>query len=400
MNIGFVVSHLSHGSPGSFERTRLMCRHLNGLGVTTTLLTPYQEDVYRITDVDMQLIPNTMASIGLSSFGYMLIRKFASHRTTSKLFLSDKSILRMVNNIRSGIHKILKEKRFDVLNAVQPIAGLACARIAKEFNIPLITDLHNIWPEELAVYGIIERSDDRFNLLHNYEQTIIESSDVITVVSEVMKSYITQNYSVKHKSIIVVPPAGSAIDISPEVKRERNVVYAGLVSNREHVDLYAHSIPYVKQDASFFISDRGDAVNDVKKITNASSYPKIRYFWFTNRNEAVEFLKRSKIGILTSHNDITRQIGPACKLFEYMSCGLPVVANDIGGWTEMIENEQIGLLTEDDPKDFASSIDRILSDESLWHKMHTNALHTVKTKNNWQENAQKILIPLYRSLYH
>jgi glycosyltransferase involved in cell wall biosynthesis len=111
-------------------------------------------------------------------------------------------------------------------------------------------------------------------------------------------------------------------------------------------------------------------------------------------------LKKSKIGILTSNNDITRQMGPACKLFEYMTCGLPVVANNIGGWTELIEREQIGLLTDDDPKDFANSIDRILSDDSLWQKMHSNALHIVKVKNNWQENARKLLIPLYSSLCH
>jgi glycosyltransferase involved in cell wall biosynthesis len=398
MNIGFIVSHLSYGSPGSFERSHLICMHLNRLGVKTTVLTPYEEDVRRITDIDMQLIPNAMAMMGLSSFGYNLIRKFSSHQPTSRVLLSNRFLMKMINNIRSGIYKVLKDKRFDILNAVQPIAALACGRIAKEFNIPLVTDLHNIWPEESVVDGLIERGDDKFDLLHNYEQTIIDSSDAITVVSDFMKSYIIRNYSVKQKSIIVVPPSGSVIDFSNENKRMSNVVYAGLVSRREHVDLYAHSIPFVKQDASFFISNHGEAVNKIKKITNIRSYPKVNYFWFRNRNDVVEFLKKSKIGILTSRNDITRQIGPPLKLFEYMSCGLPVVANDIGGWTEMIERDQIGLLADDNPKYFADSVDKILSDDSLWHKMNSNALRIIKTKNNWQEIAQRILIPLYTTL--
>jgi glycosyltransferase involved in cell wall biosynthesis len=217
------------------------------------------------------------------------------------------------------------------------------------------------------------------------------------VVSESMRSYIINNYSIMNKPIVVIPPSGAIIAKTSEITREPNVVYAGMVNSREHVDLFAKSIPFLKQPASFFISNYGDAIKDVKKITN-NIQQVINYIWFTRRHEVLEFLIKSKIGILTSRNDITRQLGPPLKLFDYMACGLPIVANDIGGWSKMIDSERIGILTRDDPKEFARSIDSILSDDSAWFKMSNKAIELIRKKYNWQNNVQNILIPMYNKL--
>jgi colanic acid biosynthesis glycosyl transferase WcaI len=210
-----------------------------------------------------------------------------------------------------------------------------------------------------------------------------------------MKSYIHEKYSVKHnKRIIVVPPGGPVLSLTPNNARHNNVVYAGLVNTNEHVDLFAQSIPFVKHSASFFISNKGDnMVNHIKKITKGN--PAVNWFWIKKRGEILDFLSRSKIGVLPSSNNICRQIGTPLKLFDYMACGLPVVANHIGGWTELIEKEGVGLLSKDDPTDFAQSIDMLLGDDSLWHKMHNSAINLIKTKYNWQRIVDDVLIPLY-----
>jgi glycosyltransferase involved in cell wall biosynthesis len=397
MNIGFIITHISHGSPGSFERIHELSRHLMNLGINSTIITPFVEDKNNVKDVDMQPIGSTTAKVGLLPIAYKIARKMASSSLTSGLFLSNMSITTMVNIIRHGLYSLLKQRRFDILHAVQPIAGLACGPIAKEFKIPFATDLHNIWPEEAVAEGIVKRDDSTFKRLHEVEQSIIDSSNVVTVVSESMRSYIINNYSIMNKPIVVIPPSGAIIAKTSEITREPNVVYAGMVNSREHVDLFAKSIPFLKQPASFFISNYGDAIKDVKKITN-NIQQVINYIWFTRRHEVLEFLIKSKIGILTSRNDITRQLGPPLKLFDYMACGLPIVANDIGGWSKMIDSERIGILTRDDPKEFARSIDSILSDDSAWFKMSNKAIELIRKKYNWQNNVQNILIPMYNKL--
>ena len=110
----------------------------------------------------------------------------------------------------------------------------------------------------------------------------------------------------------------------------------------------------------------------------------------------LNFLQKSKIGVVTTTYDITWQIGHPGKLFDYMSCGLPVIANNIDSWwTKMIKKEQIGLLSTDDPKDFAQLIDYLLSDEEMWNKMSNNARNLISTKFNWESNICKNLLPIF-----
>lgn len=377
-----------------------MCRHVSAENdIQATILTPFQEDVGDNEGVRVELLPSKMSGMGISSFAYKIARKMASSRVASKFFLSESSISRMVDSLKGGIRLMQEENRFDILHSVQPIAALACASVAKEFNMPLAVDLHNIWPEEAVAQGFIERDDDTFRRLRAVEQKIIDSASVVTVVSEFMKSYIMDNYSVSGTPIVVVPPSGPILDFPRDRNVERNVVYAGMVNAREHVDLFARSIPLVKSPASFFISRHGDAIADVKRITNSFEGSIVNYFWFESRTEVWKFLSESKVGILTSVNDITRQIGPPLKLFDYMACGLPVVANRIGGWSDMVEDEGIGLLTRDDPNDFAASIDALLTDDTTWHKTRSNAERLIREKYNWDSVAGNILVPMYERLH-
>lgn len=395
LKICFILTHTSRGSAGSFVRIHQICKHLTDKNVQVTIFTPFSEDLGD-KQVDIRLLPNKMSRGGFSSLAYKIARKMASSSLTSKLFLSEASISRMVDSLKNGIRHIQDENKFDVIHAVQPIAGLAAAKVAREYDIPLVVDLHNIWPEEVVTHGFIKRDDEIFNRLRGIEQEIFNSADAITVVSDFMKSYMMENYSVSNK-ITVVPPAGQILDL-PKEQSEKNVVYAGMVNFREHVDLFAESIPLIKTPASFFISKHGDAIEEIRKVTSRPRYPEVNYFWFPERQDLLNFLMRSRVGVLTSINDITRQIGPPLKLFDYMSCGLPVVANRIGGWSEIIEKEQIGMLIDDNSDSFAECVDMLLNDDSMWHKMRQNTQNLVKEKYNWESVAQKILMPLYSQL--
>jgi len=398
MHIGFVVSHLSHGSPGSFERTRMMCKHLDKLGIRSTILTPFEEDVHNIHDIDMELIPNALSGTGLSTLGYGALRKFSSYKLLSKIFLSDLSLKRMVKSISVGLSQIMRTKKFDIINAVQPIAGLACIPVVKENDIPLVTDIHNIWPEELLAEGLIKRDDRTFRRLQEYERNIVNASHSVTVVSELMKGYVSKHYSLSDDSIVVVPPAGTIMDPLPHEKRLRNVVYAGMVNKREHVDLFANSMPYVTKKSNFYISNYGDSLKVIKRITSKKGFPEVNYVWFQQKEKIVKLLMTSLIGTMPSLNNLPRQMGPALKMFEYMSCGLPVIANDIKGWTEVISKEKIGILTEDDPKSFAEAIDQVLEDKELWTDMSQNCVALVYKKYNWHIITKELLIPMFTRL--
>ena len=85
---------------------------------------------------------------------------------------------------------------------------------------------------------------------------------------------------------------------------------------------------------------------------------------FTGRLETadiVRWLRASDVFALVSSNE-----GFPCSLAEAMCAGLPAVASNIPGNTQLIEPMETGLLTRTgDPKSIAEALGRLLRDERL-----------------------------------
>ena len=61
------------------------------------------------------------------------------------------------------------------------------------------------------------------------------------------------------------------------------------------------------------------------------------------------------------------------QIIEAMACGIPVVATNIGGPTEIISNEKDGFLVPLSAKPFADVLIRLLEDESLRQQIACHA---------------------------
>ena len=77
-------------------------------------------------------------------------------------------------------------------------------------------------------------------------------------------------------------------------------------------------------------------------------------------------------------------------ILEAMTAGVPIVATNIAGVSEMIENEKSGLLVEPaDPEALSSAIEKILTHPSLAQECVKNALTAVKEKFGTSEMVRK-----------
>lgn len=92
--------------------------------------------------------------------------------------------------------------------------------------------------------------------------------------------------------------------------------------------------------------------------------------------DAYRFLKAFDLFVLPSVKE-----GQPWVILEAMAAGLPIVATNIAGIPEMIENEKSGLLVEPaDSEALASAILKMMTHPSLAHECARNALVRVKEK--------------------
>lgn len=404
MNVRFVVTHPSHESPGSFYRPYEMAKHLTKHNVTCKILTPSEEDVKNIKDVTMIALPNIGQRLRISNFVYETIRKVIYNKKFGQFIAYDKLLVSLSERIASGIEKSL-DLTPDILQGEQEVAALASIKVAKKLGIPVVIDIHNIWPEELVSTGHLKRESDTFKNLMNLERFIVENADNVIVVNEFMRDYVVSNFNAERKRLTLIPPGGEVIyqnydELDTERFMHKKVVYAGLVNPREHVDLLIKSMPFVSSrypDVKLIVAEKGETVNEIKTLSKSLSVNP-DFYWFESREEARMMLKKCYIASLPSKDDVGRKLGTPLKLLEYMSNGLPVVANDIGSWCNIIREEKIGILTKDDPKDFADGICMLLEDEKMYKTMQNNMIKLLHEKFSWATHVEKILLPMYRSL--
>ena len=406
MNIDFVITHLSHGSPGSFYRPYELLKELIIQGNNGQLLTPFVQDVNTINEVPIQLIPNITKKYVPQNFAYNNLRKILYNKTLSKFLPYDKFLIYSAKKIEDNIRKNLSDSP-DIIQAEQEVAGLACLNLSKEFKIPLVIDFHNIWAEELVSMGYIKRDSEQFKNLIQIDQKLIDGADGIIVVSDYMKEYFISNFKVDKNKICIIPPGGKTLysnieEINSIRFKSKKIIYSGLINPREHVDLFVKSIPYIQKknpEVEFLLSDKGESLKEIKNIcTSLKINP--TFAWHESLEKAREFLKFSYLGALPSMDNVPRKLGTPLKLFEYMSNSIPVVANNIGSWCDIIEKYQIGILTDDDPEKFGGEINFLIKNEDLYLKMQKNISNLLNEKFSWQKHVKSILIPFYERLLY
>ncbi len=79
------------------------------------------------------------------------------------------------------------------------------------------------------------------------------------------------------------------------------------------------------------------------------------------------------------------------KLFEYMACGVPVVAARLGQIEEIVCDGETGLLyTPEDPGALVEACARLLSDPDLRRRVGSAAAKEVHDRYTWDHNAERV----------
>jgi glycosyltransferase involved in cell wall biosynthesis len=376
-------------------RTLELAKSLNKLGVETIVFSPYEESRTTKDGIRVVKVPTFFSTLHIDSLIYSASRRFYySHALQRLVIKSSKCLLGGQFQLSSGLADFFKKFNLDIIQAEQDNAALTLLPIRSKLGIPLVLDLHGIWPEELLSAAAISEDSKDWNELQATMNHIVENVDLTVCLSDAMKEYVLSHYNNNSRKVAVVPPGGR---VFCKERSERplpwKITYAGIVSYRKHVDLFVRSMPHVKkeiQNVEFGITKKGDLLKQIQSMANSLGVQP-NYFWYSNLEKTLEYLSSCHIGVLPTTNDESSRISMPSKLFDYMSVGLPIIANDVGGWTDIIKKNNLGRISKDDPVDFANCmLDLLYSPEELV-KCGSNGIDMIKNTYNWSKSAETLM---------
>ncbi len=159
----------------------------------------------------------------------------------------------------------------------------------------------------------------------------------------------------------------------------------GIVANmnrpvkRVHDFIYAAAIIYKeKPDTKFIVVGDGYLRKDLELLSESLGLSKVLHF--TGRlSDPLKIIQQLHVGVITSETE-----GFCNVILEYMAHGLPVVATNSGGNSELVKQEENGFLYPVGNVDaLAAKILQILKDKQLISKIRENNIQLVSSKYSY-----------------
>ncbi|MDH7508577.1 MAG: glycosyltransferase family 4 protein [Methanomassiliicoccales archaeon] len=289
------------------------------------------------------------------------------------------------------LNKLFKkiEKNFDLVHIHTPLSPIV------RTTLPIVSTIHGSMVENARAVEVVDLKSFGTKILtrivsYPLIMKLINISDVVTTVSESVSEELKNYYA--DNNVIVV---GNGIDLTlfspPKQKKNENYIfYAGRISYGKGLfDLFeAAKRVCQRYNIKFMLAGKGELEGRLReKAKKDGLHDKFLLLGHINQKELVHLYQNATVFVMPSHYE-----GLPTVLLEAMACGLPVVATDVCGNRDVVNNGKNGLLVP--PKSaqkMAEAISMLLEDKDLRIKLGRNARKTVEEKYTWDVVTDNVL---------
>lgn len=298
------------------------------------------------------------------------------------------------------LYKFLRNRKFDIIHTKLFHADLVGRLYGVLTGTPaIISTIENIheWDKSPSIKQLIKESVCRISSKVNYK---------VIAVSSLIQDVLIERVGIDSQKVKVIYNGVNVDQFNPDTvistfKSEFNIpenhFIVGAVGtinvNKNHKCLIdaAYEVLLKRKDVHFVIVGRGDSKKLKKYADELNILSKIHFIGL--RRDLANILKSIDIYVLTSLSE-----GISISLLEAMAMRKAVVATNVGGNPEVINNNENGILvTPNQQKELASNILSLISDPEKIHNFGDNARQRVEKEFNLEKTAREYEI-LYGSV--
>jgi glycosyltransferase involved in cell wall biosynthesis len=249
---------------------------------------------------------------------------------------------------------------------------------------PVLFEVH----EMFSMNASTERKREKMRKLEN---KIYRGVDAIISITHFIRTYL-MSVGIPAESIHVVQNG-----IETEwIGRERTdpgsyICYTGSLYPWKGVDTLISAMKYLPGEKLLIVGG-GGRIEELKQLAMREDVAgRVEFAGAVAHTEIQDYLSRSKIAVLPNIPSVPSQFSSPLKLFEYMACGIPIVASDMPAFQEILTHKENAILFEPgDPGALAKGIRTLLDDPELASKI-ARAAREDSRNYTYDKRAEKIL---------
>ena len=256
-------------------------------------------------------------------------------------------------------------------------------QLARHWQVPLVFEVADVWPDVPAGMGVIPRGP-WLAWLYRRTRRIYAQAQVIVPFTPGMKQQIEAHGVPPAKVKVVYNGVGeNARRVNPQPKdgqRPVRVLYLGTLGVANRADQLVRAVALLEKEMEslppFEVQVVGSG-NDEKRFLGEIArlgVQSVVYRGQVARSEIGEILAGADVGVISFAPFPVLEANGATKFFDYLAAGLPVVIN-YGGWqAEWLERHLCGMWSpQGDEASFAWNLARLIEHSVLREEMGSRA---------------------------
>jgi PEP-CTERM/exosortase A-associated glycosyltransferase len=313
--------------------------------------------------------------------------------------------------IESRLFELAKTLRPDVIHAHSPVLDAVPAiRVGRKQGIPVVYEIRAFWEDAAVDHGTTREGSLRYRLTRALETWAVKNADAVTVICEGLRQDLVAR-GIEPGKITVIP---NAVDIDkfsvggkadPELKMKlglgtsRVLGFIGSFYAYEGLDLLLDALPAIlKQMPDVKVLLVGGGPQELALKQQVMALDVKERVIFTGRvphGEVNRYYDLIDVLVYARHPMRLTELVTPLKPLEAMAQGRLMVASDVGGHKELIDDGKTGVLFRaGQADDLASKVVGLLQDESGWDGMKRNGRAFVESERNWAASVAR-----YRGVY-
>ena len=296
----------------------------------------------------------------------------------------------------------------DVIYERASLYGTAGVALARELKVPLFVELNAPLPVEQSAY----RATVLGELVAQAERWALLQADAVLTVSAPLRDYVV-SLGVEPGRVSVVPNGVDATLFQPSppdpAGRARwglgNGPVLGFVGGLrpwhgvEALPTLLEKLVHRYRGLRLVIAGDGPLRGELEHTLKERGLTRSVVFtgWLPHE-EVAGLIRQFDVALAPYSQPEHAFYFSPLKLFEYMSCGVPVVAAALGQIAEIVRDGETGLLYPPDELDaLTEACDRLLADPALRQRLGQAAAKEIRGLYTWDQNAARV-VELARAL--
>jgi len=324
-------------------------------------------------DKDSRNITNKLRSSGY----FKIVRNIESPDELTETFKKGevKEIVVFEQHFSKKLYNVLCKFNPDIVHTQSPFfLGIVGMKWANQIGVPVVSTNHTLYTEYCHYLPFVPEFVTRIALI-KWMRYYYNRCQAIAVPSYPVEK-VLRGYGVRTKiEVIKTGISLGAVADRVEVRRTFDIpedafllLYVGRIAKEKNLDLLLNAFDIIKRNHSqtrlMLVGGGPYGQVSARKAQELGLRDSIHFLGMLDRSVAAKTYAAADVFVFPS---ITETQGLV--ICEALASGLPCVAVRAAGTPEVIEDGVDGILTENDPNDFAAAVSRLIVDHELRRRL-------------------------------